>query len=113
MEKELYGKRALITGASTGIGAATALAFAREGASIIINYKKSVEEAKKVQEKAISLGSEAYIFKADVTNEEEVKQLVEFTKRTKASPLLEAGMLNHSVLANVFSLKRLSIYILN
>lgn len=47
MEKELYGKRALITGASTGIGAATALAFAREGASIIINYKKSVEEAKK------------------------------------------------------------------
>ncbi|MGC9145730.1 MAG: SDR family NAD(P)-dependent oxidoreductase [Nitrososphaeria archaeon] len=80
MEKELYGKKALITGASTGIGAATALAFAREGASVIINYKKSVEEAKKVQEKVRNLGSEAFIFKADVTKEEEVKQLVDFTK---------------------------------
>ncbi len=80
MEKELNGKKAIITGASTGIGAATAIAFAREGASIIINYNKSFEEAKKVQEKARSYGAEAYVFKADVTNEEEVKQLVEFAK---------------------------------
>ncbi|MDP8023487.1 MAG: SDR family NAD(P)-dependent oxidoreductase [Nitrososphaeria archaeon] len=80
MEKELNGKKAIITGASTGIGAATAITFAREGASVIINYNRSADEAKKVQERAKSLGSDAYIFKADVTNEEEVKQLVEFTK---------------------------------
>ena len=82
MNRELNGKKALITGASTGIGAATAIAFAREGASVIINYRSSEQKAREVMKKARELGGEAYVFKADVTNEAEIADLMKFIEST-------------------------------
>ncbi|MGC8569089.1 MAG: SDR family NAD(P)-dependent oxidoreductase [Nitrososphaeria archaeon] len=82
MNRELDGKKALITGASTGIGASTAITFAREGASVIINYRSSEQEAREVMKKARELGAEAYVFKADVTNEAEIAELMKFVEST-------------------------------
>ena len=48
---QLYGKTALITGAGQGIGRATAVAFAKEGANLIladINYENAVETANQI-----------------------------------------------------------------
>lgn len=54
---KLQGKKALITGASQGIGKAIALAFAREGADVCISYKTSELEAKNTVSELINLGA--------------------------------------------------------
>lgn len=68
-------KVALITAASKGIGAATALAFAEAGYDIIINYKSDEIAAKSVAKKAQSHGVEASIVQADVFTEEGINEL--------------------------------------
>lgn len=65
----------LITGALTGIGRATALAFAREGARLIISGRRDREGQALVEELRAS-GAEAEFIRADVRNEEEVSALV-------------------------------------
>lgn len=65
-------KVVLITGASRGIGAATALKFAREGYSVIINYNNSKDKALNVLEEVNKYSSNNMIIKADISNEEEV-----------------------------------------
>ena len=70
------GKIALITGASTGIGKATAIEFAKNKVNVVINYYSGDEEAKKVVEEIKGYGVESIAVKADVTNFDEVKQMV-------------------------------------
>jgi 3-oxoacyl-[acyl-carrier protein] reductase len=71
---KLKGKVALITGSSRGIGAATAMLFAKEGARVVINYKEKDKEADKVVRK---IGKEnCLVVKADVSKEKDVKRLV-------------------------------------
>jgi len=65
-------KVALITGASRGIGAATALALAKEGFDICINYKANKEAAEQVASKVVELGKQAITIKADVSKEDDV-----------------------------------------
>ncbi|MEM2715373.1 MAG: SDR family NAD(P)-dependent oxidoreductase [Candidatus Thermoplasmatota archaeon] len=72
----LNGKRAIITGASRGIGKATAILFAKNGAKVGINYLKSEEEAKKVLEEAKNI-SDGILLKGDVSNFKEAKRVVE------------------------------------
>ena len=60
------GKRVLITGSSHGIGAATAIAFAKEGCSIGLNYNRNSEGAEAAAEKIRELGAPVEIYKADV-----------------------------------------------
>jgi len=68
------GKVVLVTGASRGIGKATALMFAKEGAKVAVNYNKSKEEAEKVVSEINNI-SEGIAVKCDVSKEEEVKKL--------------------------------------
>jgi len=78
----LENKIALITGASGGIGRATALLFAKEGAKVVVNYFSSEKEATAVVEEIKALGSEAVAIKCDVSKESEVKEMIETTIKT-------------------------------
>jgi NAD(P)-dependent dehydrogenase (short-subunit alcohol dehydrogenase family) len=68
----------LITGALTGIGRATALSFAREGARVVVSGRHE-EEGKKLAAEMRKLGAEAEFVRADVRHEEEVRKLIDKT----------------------------------
>src|SRR6267378_3792504 len=68
----------LITGALTGIGRATALAFAQEGASIVVSGRHE-EEGQKLVGELGKLGAEAEFVRSDVRHEEDVRTLVDKT----------------------------------
>src|SRR4030088_3023079 len=70
----------LITGALTGIGRATALAFAKEGATVVASGRREAE-GKALEAELRSLGAEAAFILADVRHEDEVRNLVEQTVR--------------------------------
>src|SRR5258706_3735257 len=68
----------LITGALTGIGRATALAFAQEGASIVVSGRHE-EEGQKLVGELGKLGAEAEFVRSDVRHEEDMRTLVDKT----------------------------------
>src|ERR1700748_1522635 len=68
----------LITGALTGIGRATAFAFAEEGAKVVVSGRR-VEEGNALATELRNLGIEAEFIQADVRHEEDVKSLVDAT----------------------------------
>ncbi len=76
----LEGKVALITGASQGLGRALALAYAKEGASIIIN-SRSEESIRPVAEEVESMGAEVLALAADVSKSADVERLVDAATR--------------------------------
>ncbi len=79
---DLTGKVALITGASRGIGRGIAIAFAKQGADIIINYLSGNALANETAEQIRALGRRCEVFGADVTNEQQVKDMFQFVKDT-------------------------------
>lgn len=76
---KLKDQVAIITGASRGIGKAVAVVFAQEGARVVINYRQSEAEAKKLAEEIVSRSGVAIAIKADVSKAEEVRSMVEKT----------------------------------
>jgi len=60
---------AIITGASRGIGRATALEFAQQGARVVVNYRRNTESAQEVVDIITQSGGEAYAYAADVCDE--------------------------------------------
>ncbi len=76
MSKKLSGKVALVTGGSRGIGAATAIALADEGADVAITYVSSPDKAEKVVSQITAKGGRAVAIKADQADGSGSEQLV-------------------------------------
>lgn len=77
----LQGKVALVTGAGRGIGKGIALEFAARGAKVVINYRKSTNEANAVVEEIKAIGSDAVAIQADVTKIPDIIRLFEEGKK--------------------------------
>jgi glucose 1-dehydrogenase len=73
----LGGRRALITGAATGIGRATAGRLAADGAAVVINYVGPPDQADEVVKEISGAGGRAVAIQADVSNEEQVVSMFE------------------------------------
>ncbi len=78
----LQGKVALVTGASRGIGRATALELARHGANVVVNYAGNAAKAEEVVAEIKALGAEAFACQADISNVEHVQNMVQETVNT-------------------------------
>lgn len=74
-EQVLRGQRALVTGASSGIGAAIARALAEAGAKVVVNYAGGADRARDVVKAIQASGGEAMAIRADVSREDEVEAM--------------------------------------
>jgi enoyl-[acyl-carrier protein] reductase III len=74
--RELEGKRALITGGTRGLGKATALAFARAGAKLALNYRRDEQSAAVSLAEVRAISPESILVKADLEDEAQVHAMV-------------------------------------
>jgi len=75
----LQGKIAVVTGSSRGIGAATAIELATQGAQVVVNYRASAEQAEAVVAKIVEGGGQAMALQADVSLFAEAQKLIKST----------------------------------
>jgi 3-oxoacyl-[acyl-carrier protein] reductase len=68
---------AIVTGASRGIGRATALELARQGAKVLVNYQHSAAAAREVAASIAAVGGEALTHQADMCDEQAIEQMIE------------------------------------
>jgi glucose 1-dehydrogenase len=73
--ERLKGQRAIVTGASSGIGEAVARMYAREGAMVGVNYRGKASEVEPIVEEIRKQGGQAVALKADVTDEKAVSRM--------------------------------------
>ena len=81
MKLDLSGKVALVTGGAKGIGKDISLLLSNAGAKVIINYNKSGDSAEILKKEISTFGHKADVFKADVSNSEEVFTLFDFIRK--------------------------------
>jgi len=115
----------LVTGASLGIGAATALEFAKCGAKVVVNYYSSREAAEELVAKIKDQGYQARAIQADVTDPKQVKAMIEETHQhfglidiliNNAGSLLERRSIEEmeaDLWDQVFSLNAKSIFLVS
>jgi len=70
-------KSAIVTGSATGVGAATALALARKGYDVLINYTKSEREAQETEKACRDAGADVLCIRGDVAQDSACKELVQ------------------------------------
>jgi glucose 1-dehydrogenase len=75
VRKTLTGQKALVTGASSGIGKGVALALGRAGADVVVNYASQREPAEEVVAEIRHKGGNAYAHRADVSQEDQVQAM--------------------------------------
>ncbi len=73
--RKLSGRKALVTGASKGIGREIALALATEGADVAINYRSSDVEAEEVARWLEDLGVDSWVYPADVSDMDSIREM--------------------------------------
>ena len=94
---KIKDKIVVITGSSSGIGARTALAFAKEGAIVVVNSKTNVEGGKQVVKNIEKLGGIASYIQADVSDPKQIKNMFdEIGKKYKTVDIL----INNAALPN-------------
>jgi glucose 1-dehydrogenase len=79
--RSLEGQSAIVTGASSGIGAAVARAFGAAGARVAVNYRSSRDGADAVVQEIVRAGGQAAAMQADVSDEDQVRALFEAAAR--------------------------------
>ena len=77
---DLTGRVALVTGGSRGIGRACALRLAEAGADVVVNYVASQAAAMEVAQRIVAIGRRAFVVKADVAEEDDVRSMVDFVR---------------------------------
>jgi 3-oxoacyl-[acyl-carrier protein] reductase len=92
---DFRGQVVLVTGGSRGIGAAIALAFAKAGALVVVNYLRNAQAAEEVVQSCQAAGGDAIAVQADVTDAAQVQAMVE-------QVLLETGRID-AVVNNAFA----------
>jgi thioester reductase-like protein len=99
----LSGKVAVITGASSGIGAAVAVGLAKEGASVVLAARR-LDALESVKRKVSSYGGKVLVVKTDITNKQQVEKLVS-TASAELGPVdilvSCAGVMYFTMMANV------------
>lgn len=78
--RQLEQKIAVVTGASSGIGRSIALAFAREGAAVVVNYNYSQAKAESVVNEITSSGGRAIAVQANVAHQQQIETLIKTTQ---------------------------------
>ncbi|MBV8976814.1 MAG: glucose 1-dehydrogenase [Alphaproteobacteria bacterium] len=74
-QADLKGKAAIVTGSSSGIGASVALALARRGADVVVNYSKSAKEAEDVAAAVKALGARVCVVQGNVASDADCRKL--------------------------------------
>jgi len=82
----LDGRTALVTGSSRGIGRAIAIALAKAGAAVVVNYQRRAAEAQAVEEEIAGLGRRCISVQADVSQASDVERLVR-TAEERVGPI--------------------------
>ncbi|WP_285696437.1 SDR family oxidoreductase [Actinomadura sp. NBRC 104412] len=75
-------RTALVTGASRGLGAAVSAALARDGLNVALNYRRDSAAAASLRERITAAGGRAELFRADVTDEDDVGRLCDSVRET-------------------------------
>jgi len=92
-EKLLQGQKALVTGGSSGIGKAVAIALGNAGADVVVNYSHGEDIANEVVEEIRKAGGKAYVHQADVSNESQVWLASDYADYiTGVSLIVDGGM---------------------
>lgn len=77
MPKRLEGKVAVVTGSGSGIGEAIAIRLASEGASLVVDVRGHLDEAKETQDRIAEAGGKSILVHADVTSIDDTRNLIE------------------------------------
>ncbi|HYC43379.1 MAG TPA: SDR family oxidoreductase [Noviherbaspirillum sp.] len=87
-DRKLNGELALVTGADSGIGRATAIAFAREGADVVITYLHNRQGAEQAAQEVESIGRKAAVYQLDQSESKNVRQLFQDVRQSLGLPTI-------------------------
>lgn len=102
--KNIADMTVLITGASRGIGADTALRFAAVGMNVVIHYRNSLEAANEVARRCLEVGGKAYTVAADLRSKEQILRMKERLDHYELHPDIlvnNAGISHYGLLSDV------------